>query len=125
MEQLILIFHVLIALGIVGLILLQQGKGASMGASFGSGSSQTVLGSQGGGNMLTKSTAILATLFFVTSFALAIQAKEKARSAGMVDLPVPAVIESVDSTPAIGDMPVQQSVEPGEFPAESDIPVSQ
>lgn len=125
MEQLILIFHVLIALGIVGLILLQQGKGASMGASFGSGSSQTVLGSQGGGNMLTKSTAILATLFFVTSFALAIQAKEKARSAGMIDLPVPAVVESIDSAPVMGDMPVSQPVEQNEFPVESEIPVSQ
>lgn len=133
MEQIILISHVLIALGIVGLILLQQGKGASMGASFGAGSSQTVLGSQGGGNLLTKATAVLATLFFVTSFALAVTAKEKAISAGLVDMPVPAVVESpAQDMPAaqqstssddipLGDMPAAD-VPAGDMPAESDVP---
>ena len=59
-QQIIMVVHVLIALAIVGLVLLQQGKGADMGASFGAGSSQTVFGGVGGGNMLTKATAILA-----------------------------------------------------------------
>ena len=94
MEQLILICHVLAALGIIGLILIQQGKGASMGASFGSGASQTIMGSQGGGNLLTKGTSVLATLFFVTSFGLAVVAKENAASVGAIDMPVPAVVES-------------------------------
>lgn len=76
-EQIVLVFHVLIACAIVGLILLQQGKGADMGASFGAGGSQTLFGASGGGNALTRATAILATLFFVTSFGLAIIAKQK------------------------------------------------
>ena len=95
LEQIIIVFHVLIALAIIGLILLQQGKGADMGASFGSGSSQTVFGGAGGGSVLTKATAILAALFFVTSFSLAVVAKNHAGSAGSVDFDVPALVESV------------------------------
>lgn len=94
MEQLILIIHVLAALGIVALILLQQGKGAEMGASFGAGASQTLFGSSGGGNMLTKTTAIFATVFFATSFGLAIIAKEKAQLSGQLDINLPAAVES-------------------------------
>ncbi len=78
MEQLIVVLHVLFAIAIIALILLQQGKGADAGASFGGGASQTVFGGSGSGNALTRGTAVLATLFFVTSFALAIVAKEKA-----------------------------------------------
>ena len=118
MEQAILIVHVLAALGITGLIMLQQGKGADMGASFGAGSSQTLFGSQGGGNVLTKSTALLAVLFFATSFGLAIVAKDKAGSVGGIAIPAPAVIESqsvplnVDEIPAAGmntEIPVSGS----------------
>ena len=118
MEQAILIVHVLAALGITGLIMLQQGKGADMGASFGAGSSQALFGSQGGGNVLTKSTAWLAALFFATSFGLAIVAKDKAGSVGGIAVPVPAVIESplmpagIDEIPAAGmgvEIPVSES----------------
>ena len=72
LEQLVILFHVLIAVAIVALILLQQGKGANMGASFGGGGAQTLFGPTGGGNLLTRLTSILAALFFVTSFSLAI-----------------------------------------------------
>ena len=121
MEQAILIVHVLAALGITGLIMLQQGKGADMGASFGAGSSQTLFGSQGGGNLLTKSTALLATLFFATSFGLAIVAKDKAGSVGDIAVPMPAAIESQAMPSGIDDIP---AVDAGiEIPAaESDIP---
>ena len=119
MEQLILIVHVLIALAIIGLILIQQGKGADMGASFGAGASQTLFGSTGSGNVLTKSTAILVTLFFITSFALAYVAKQKSIDAGSVDLPVPAVIESREAPAAELDIPVGS-----EQPAISDIPAA-
>ncbi len=78
MDKIILIVHMLTALGILGLILLQQGKGAEAGASFGGGASQTVFGSSGGGNFFTRATAVLATVFFVTSFGLAIVAKQNA-----------------------------------------------
>ena len=92
-EQLIIVAHVLIALAIIGLILLQQGKGAEMGASFGAGSSQTMFGAAGGGNVLTKATALLAAMFFVTSFALALVAKNHAGQAVGVAVPVPAFVE--------------------------------
>ncbi len=93
MESLILIVHVLLALAVIGLVLLQQGKGADAGASFGAGASQTVFGSQGSGNFLTRTTAILATLFFITSFALAVYAKQKATMEGDLGFPDPIVVE--------------------------------
>ncbi len=105
-EQVIIVVHVLIALAIIGLILLQQGKGAEMGASFGAGSSQTMFGAAGGGNVLTKATALLAALFFVTSFALALVAKNHA--GGMVDVAVPAVIQ--------GEVPEAEGVPSGDVP---------
>ena len=74
--------HVLTAISIIGLILLQQGKGADAGASFGSGASQTVFGAAGGGNILTTGTAWLAALFFSTSIGLAIYAKQMASQTG-------------------------------------------
>lgn len=124
MEQLILIVHVLAALGIIGLILLQQGKGADMGASFGAGASQTLFGSGGGGNVLTRSTAMLAILFFATSFGLAVVAKDKASQAGLVDVLAPAVVESREF-PDISERPdgIPASLNaPEQDATESDIP---
>src|SRR5690625_219586 len=80
MQNIILLVHVLTALAIIGLILLQQGKGAVAGASFGGGASQTVFGSQGSSGFFTRATAILAVVFFATSFGLAIIAKQAVRS---------------------------------------------
>ncbi|MCP5141595.1 MAG: preprotein translocase subunit SecG [Chromatiales bacterium] len=71
MHQIVLGLHVLIALALIGLVLMQHGKGADAGAAFGSGASATVFGAQGSSNFLSRTTAILATLFFVTSLALA------------------------------------------------------
>jgi preprotein translocase subunit SecG len=79
METFVLVVHVVIALVIIGLILVQQGKGAEMGASFGSGSSQTIFGSVGAGNMFSRMTGIFVFLFFVTSFSLAVMAKNKSK----------------------------------------------
>tara|TARA_E500000178_G_C16594073_1_gene561697 strand:+ start:220 stop:585 length:366 start_codon:yes stop_codon:yes gene_type:complete len=73
----ILVFHFVVAVALIGLILLQQGKGAEAGASFGSGASQTVFGSSGSWNFFSKSTAVLATIFFVTSISLAVIAKNR------------------------------------------------
>jgi preprotein translocase subunit SecG len=78
MESLIIVIHILSAVAIVGLVLIQQGKGADMGASFGSGASQTIFGSAGTGNVLTKSTTWLAVLFFITSLSLAVVARNRA-----------------------------------------------
>ncbi len=78
MEQLVLVVHLLIAVAIVGMILIQQGKGAEAGASFGGGGSQTLFGSAGSWNFFSKATAILATLFFATSLTLAVMARNNA-----------------------------------------------
>lgn len=91
MEQIIIVVHVLAALAIIGLILLQQGKGAEAGASFGGGASQTVFGSQGGGNFFTRMTAIFSVIFFATSFGLAIVAKNQAEISSSAG--IPAVVE--------------------------------
>ena len=71
-ETLVVVVHVVIAVALVGLVLIQQGKGADAGAAFGGGASQTVFGSQGSGSFLTRFTTLLAVVFFVTSFSLAI-----------------------------------------------------
>lgn len=72
MNQILLIVHVVVCLGIIGLVLIQHGKGADAGAAFGSGASGTVFGSGGSGSFLTRLTAVFATGFFITSLALAI-----------------------------------------------------
>ncbi|KZX80537.1 preprotein translocase subunit SecG [Oleiphilus sp. HI0009] len=78
LETTVIVVHILVSLALVVLVLLQQGKGAEAGASFGGGASQTVFGSQGSGNFLTKSTKWLAVVFFATSISLAYIAKEQA-----------------------------------------------
>lgn len=75
MATYILVFHFIVAVSLIGLILVQQGKGAEAGASFGSGASQTVFGSGGSWNFFSKSTALLATIFFAASISLALIAK--------------------------------------------------
>tara|TARA_B100000925_G_scaffold213667_1_gene163113 strand:- start:216 stop:560 length:345 start_codon:yes stop_codon:yes gene_type:complete len=79
-EKVFLVLLVLDALALIGLVLLQQGKGADVGAAFGSGSSGTVFGSSGGANFLTRLTTFFAVLFFVLSFGLAYLAKERTQS---------------------------------------------
>jgi preprotein translocase subunit SecG len=123
MEQLILVGHVLFAIVIIGLIMIQQGKGADMGASFGSGSSQTVFGAGGGGNLLTRLTAVLATLFFATSFGLAIVAKDKASTMVEVDY-IPEVIQSAPAMTIESELDAMEASIPAAStkPTSSDIP---
>lgn len=71
METLVLIIHVLAALAVIGLVLLQHGKGADMGAAFGSGTSGSLFGVSGSANFLSRATAIAVAVFFVTSILLA------------------------------------------------------
>ena len=71
MRDFVLIIDVISAVALIGLILLQQGKGADIGASFGSGASQTLFGSRGSANFLTRTTAILGTVFFLSNLGLA------------------------------------------------------
>jgi len=80
----VLTVHILVALGIVGLVLMQHGKGADMGAAFGSGASGSLFGSSGSANFLSRMTGILAAVFFVTSLALAYVASNKPKTTGSV-----------------------------------------
>ncbi len=109
MEQLVLVVHVLAALAIIGLILMQQGKGAEAGASFGAGASQTVFGGQGGGNFFSRATGVFALIFFVSSLGLATIARQQA--AVDSDAGIPAVIEQSAELPAVevSDVPVVES----------------
>ena len=85
-EKVFLVLLVLDALALIGLVLLQQGKGADVGAAFGSGSSGTVFGSSGGANFLTRLTTFFAVLFFVLSFGLAYLAKERTQSSATLPM---------------------------------------
>ncbi len=107
MEQIILVVHLLVALAIIGLIMIQQGKGADMGASFGAGASQTLLGSAGSGNALTKATSWLVAAFFATSFALAVVANEKTAPVDDLGIEIPVEAESAPASdlPVVDDQP--------------------
>ena len=78
----ILVLDVIVALCIIGLVLLQHGKGADVGAAFGSGASGSLFGASGSANFLSRTTAVMAVIFFVTTFALAYLATHKPRVAG-------------------------------------------
>jgi preprotein translocase subunit SecG len=81
---LVLVVHVLAALGIVGLVLLQHGKGADVGAAFGSGASGSLFGATGSANFLSRTTAVLAVVFFISSLGLAYMANLKPKASGSV-----------------------------------------
>ncbi|MCH8533022.1 MAG: preprotein translocase subunit SecG [Saccharospirillum sp.] len=108
LENLVLVVHVLLAIGMVGFVLIQRGKGAETGASFGGGASQTVFGSGGSGNFLTRTTAVLATCFFLTSFGLAYLAKQKADGVDDLGIDIPAVeqVQPRSDVPAGSDSQV-------------------
>ncbi|WP_460097877.1 preprotein translocase subunit SecG [Pseudomonas sp. H3_C08] len=124
LETVVVVFHLLGALGVVALVLLQQGKGADAGASFGAGASNTVFGSQGSSTFLSKFTAILAAGFFITSLGLGYFAKEKAHQLTQAGLPNPAVLEvPKQQQPASDDVPVLQE-QKSTTPA-TDVPPAQ
>jgi preprotein translocase subunit SecG len=117
----VIALHVLIALGIIGLVLLQHGKGADMGSGFGGGASSSLFGATGSANFLSRATAVLATLFFLTSLGLAYLATNKPRSGGGVldavkrEVSVPAKPEA--EKPAAGTTAPVQAPAPAEAPA--------
>lgn len=119
METVILIVHVLAAAGLITLVLLQQGKGADMGAAFGSGASSTVFGSQGSGSFLTRSTAILATIFFLTSLSLAYFTNKGVSRASVTESVVEKKVDS--KAPVAEDMPSVPEAAPA-APAGNDVP---
>lgn len=119
-ETVLLIVLVVVALALVGLVLIQQGKGADAGASFGAGASQTVFGSAGSGNFLTKSTWSLGVVFFVCCLALGYIARQQAENAGRFDFSESAATESAPAASDVPQLPADASV-PAE-PQVSDVP---
>ncbi len=115
MEVLILAVHVIAALAIIGVVLLQHGKGADMGAAFGTGSAGSVFGSSGSANFLSRTTAILATIFFATSIGLTIVSSKGKENRGVMAQPV-------DSAPSPSSLPAQIPSPPASTPA-SAVPV--
>ncbi len=99
MYQLILMIHVLVALTLIGLVLIQHGKGADIGASFGSGASSTVFGSQGTGGFLFKLTGGLAMAFFVTSLTLSYMVTTQFQKAEHSAIPETTKSAPADSIP--------------------------
>ena len=129
MYQVIIVIHVLLGLSIIGLILMQQGKGADAGAAFGTGSAGSVFGAQGAASFLSRATAILATLFFITSLGLAVINGHKGVAFDLMNTPdtqqdklvLPEVsgAKSVDTTSGMPEteseeMPVVPEVKPAE-----------
>ncbi len=102
MLTIVLVVHILVTVALIGLVLIQRGKGADIGAAFGSGASQTVFGSQGSASFLTRTTAVLATVFFVTSLTLAYLYAQKGERRSVTDLPVEETVpQPVESAPDV------------------------
>ena len=122
METIVVVVHVIVAIGIVGLVLLQQGKGADAGASFGAGSSQTVFGASGTGNFLVRATTVGATIFFITSLSLAVFAKNQSSLGGAANSPLAneALLQEAAS-PIVSDVP-QLDAAPLPSSDEEDVP---
>lgn len=118
METILIVFHLVLSIGLVGLILIQHGKGADMGAAFGSGASSTVFGARGSASFLSRTTAALATLFFLTSLALAYFASQVTEVPGLMDVPAPAPMAVAEPEVEV-PVPMDSAV-PG--PAESELP---
>jgi len=110
--KLVIVLHILIALGIIGLVLIQHGKGADMGAAFGGGSSGSLFGATGSANFLSRLTAALATLFFISSLGLSYFATHRPAPGGGVmstvkELPAPAKKPAAKPKPAAPAAPAQ------------------
>jgi len=100
LETFVWVVHVLTAVVLVGLVLMQHGKGADMGAAFGSGSAGSLFGSSGSANFLSRSTAVAASVFFVTSLTLTYLYSQSAKPEGLMDKVAPAAAQVVPAAPA-------------------------
>ena len=138
LQTLAVVFHVLLAVAIIGIVLLQRGKGADAGAGFGAGASGTVFGARGSASFLSRTTAVLATLFFLTSLGLTYLFSQQKEATSVVDTvkqeapapvtthaaaarPTPATNTPAPATapPATGteSAPAQQAPPPAQAPA--------
>jgi preprotein translocase subunit SecG len=122
-QTLAVVFHVLLAFAIVGLVLLQRGRGADAGAGFGAGASGTVFGARGSASFLSRTTAVLATLFIVSSLALSYVFSHGTEPTSVVDRvkieePAPALPQA----PLPGQMPVPMPASPATAPTTAPTP---
>lgn len=101
MYTILMVVEVLVAVALIGLILLQQGKGADAGAAFGSGASSTVFGSRGSANFLSRSTAWLAAVFFGTSLALAYLVQGTREGTSVIETPAASTAPVTDVAPTV------------------------
>ena len=111
METLVWVVHVITAVVLIGLVLMQHGKGADMGAAFGTGSAGSLFGSSGSANFLSRSTAVAATLFFVTSLSLTYIYSHPSQQQGVMD-----------KVNAAQPVPAAPAVDPADNSKSKDIP---
>jgi preprotein translocase subunit SecG len=122
MQTLVLVLHILAAIGIVVLVLLQHGKGADMGAAFGSGSAGSLFGSAGAANFLSRTTAVLAAVFFATSLGLTYFSAAPHKSGGVtqsIEAPAAPKADAKPAAPVAPSAPapaVPVESKPGEIP---------
>ena len=105
MYSLIIILHLLIAVALIGLILMNKGKGTYMGAAFGSGASQTVFGSQGSTPFIVKLIGGLAVTFFITSLAIGYFTVTASKQASSMQLPIAPATQPVPAAPDVPSVP--------------------
>jgi len=122
MYQVIIVVHVLLGLGVVGLVLMQQGKGADAGAAFGTGSSGSVFGAQGAASFLSRATAILATLFFMTSLGLAVLNGKQGAAYDVMN--APKVEQDTLGIPDVSGSKVLNGASPVTEPKSEEVPVA-
>ena len=110
METLVWVVHIIVAIALIALVLLQHGKGADMGAAFGSGSSGSLFGASGSANFLSRSTAVLASLFFLTSLGLAYFGLQQHKPAASV-LDRTAVPATTQPAAPVQQMPAEKNAD--------------
>ena len=126
METILLVVHVMLSLAIITLVLLQRGKGAEAGAALGGGggggASGSVFGAQGSSNFLSRSTAVLATVFFISSLVLAYMASNRVAPSSVTE----SVLIEQKQAPALNDVPVMDApAEQSDVPPVSDVPAAE
>ena len=131
MYTILVVLHVLVSIALIGLVLIQHGKGADAGAAFGSGASGTVFGARGSANFLTRVTAWLAAAFFILSLALAYIVHGRSNSESVVEglaapVAAPAAVQlPADAAPAAAADPAAEAApQVPESPAEENVPAS-
>jgi preprotein translocase subunit SecG len=126
-QTLAVVFHVLLAFAIVALVLLQRGRGADAGAGFGAGASGTVFGARGSASFLSRTTAVLATLFIVSSLALSYVFSHGTEPTSVVDrvkVEEPAPAPTLPQAPLPGQMPVPMPASPAPATAPTPAPAT-